>query len=116
MSARTTVRLHCLVEFKYIADVVIGGQRGPFYTSDTALYSRRKIAFTVQIDTGSTDLWVLPANPQSVQLTQTTNIPLVESYGIGQANGTIEFAEVEFSGFTIPSQGNVRASRDYSQD
>ncbi len=67
-------------------------------------------AFTVSIDTGSSDLWVLPKNPQSIQLTQTTDFSLVESYGIGQANGTIEFAQLEFAGFTVPSQGNVDAA------
>lgn len=61
-------------------------------------------AFTVQMDTGSSDLWVLPGSTQ-IPLTETTNITIEESYGSGTASGMIQFAHMEFAGFTVPEQG-----------
>lgn len=56
------------------------------------------------MDTGSSDLWVIPGNSQ-ITLTNTTNITTTEQYGSGIASGAIQFAQLEFGGFTIPYQG-----------
>ncbi len=69
------------------------------------------VALTVSIDTGSADLWVLPPNgPSSLKLTKTTEVAVTQSYDIGDVKGTAQFAELEFAGFTIPSQGNAPSS------
>ena len=56
------------------------------------------------MDTGSSDLWVHPGSA-SIQLTNTTELKIEETYGKGVASGTIQFAEMQFSGFTVPYQG-----------
>ena len=56
------------------------------------------------MDTGSSDLWVYPGNAQ-IQITNTTDLQITESYGKGGASGYIQFAELGFSGFTVPYQG-----------
>ena len=62
-------------------------------------------AFTVTVDTGSTDLWVIPYD-RKIELTNTTDIFTSMTYGSGTANGTIQFAEVKVDSFTLPSQGS----------
>ena len=56
------------------------------------------------MDTGSSDLWVLPGSAK-VELTNTTKIQIQETYGSGAASGSIQFAELEFGGFKVPHQG-----------
>lgn len=64
------------------------------------------------MDTGSADLWVIPSVAQDVELVNTTDIVISETYGAGNATGTIQFAELEFAGFTVPSQGGNLLSYD----
>lgn len=68
----------------YIANVTIAGQSYP-----------------VQLDTGSSDLWVNAGN--SVPGKQ-SNINYNLTYGIGYAYGPIATAPVSFAGFDVPSQ------------
>ncbi|THG99797.1 hypothetical protein EW026_g2607 [Hermanssonia centrifuga] len=75
----------------YKLDIVLGGQ-----------------PFTVQMDTGSADLWV-KADSTPIKLTNTTNINVTEAYGAGVASGLIQFAQLELDGFIIPSQAFINA-------
>ncbi|KAF7793489.1 hypothetical protein EIP86_004601 [Pleurotus ostreatoroseus] len=79
----------------YLVDITVGGEE-----------------FTVQMDTGSTDLWVLPNPGQHIALVNTTDIVISEGYGSGTATGHIQFAELEFAGFTVPSQGQMFTSQN----
>ena len=60
--------------------------------------------FKVQIDTGSTDLWVNPS-AQKIQTTQKTDVVVSEVYGKGNVTGNVAFAQLEVGGFTVPNQG-----------
>lgn len=65
-------------------------------------------AFTVQFDTGSTDLWVaVPPGSSPIKVTNTTDIQATETYGKGVASGPIQFAAVQLGGYTVPSQGMI---------
>ncbi|CAL1700518.1 unnamed protein product [Somion occarium] len=76
----------------YLANITVGGTEYP-----------------VQLDTGSSDLWIKgPTSPlPNVQLTSMTyNL----TYGIGWANGTIAYAPVEFAGINVSSQAYLDVS------
>ena len=60
--------------------------------------------FTVQLDTGSSDLWLNTAG-RDVQLMNTTELITEEGYGSGGVKGNIAFAELQIGDFTLPSQG-----------
>ena len=62
------------------------------------------LEFTVQLDTGSTDLWV-DGRGRNIKATNTTGIPGNESYGRGGASGVISFAELKVGEYTVSSQG-----------
>ncbi|KAI0081845.1 acid protease [Panus rudis PR-1116 ss-1] len=76
----------------YLANITVGG-----------------IDYPVQLDTGSSDLWIKgPTSPlpNSNVTSQTYNL----TYGIGWANGSIAYAPVEFAGIKIPSQAYLDVS------
>ena len=61
------------------------------------------------MDTGSSDLWV---NDQggAIQLSSPqTSLTVTDSFGAGvdgnSITGTVQFAELQFGGFTVPQQG-----------
>ncbi|KAJ8693746.1 hypothetical protein PTI98_008715 [Pleurotus ostreatus] len=81
--------LHNTQDFIYAANITIGGQN-----------------VIVILDTGSTDLWVyLP--DQKPQLTNSTSIVGNLTYASGSAEGPINFAALEFAGFSVPSQAFI---------
>nr|VWO98982.1 Mannitol 1-phosphate dehydrogenase [Ganoderma boninense] len=65
--------------------------------------------FTVQLDTGSTDLWV-DGRGRNIKFTNTTNILVNEKYGVGSASGNLSFAGVQLGDFYVPSQAFVDVS------
>ncbi|KAI0776052.1 acid protease [Trametes elegans] len=76
----------------YIANVTIGGTEYP-----------------LQLDTGSSDLWVKGASsplPNSDQTSLTLNI----TYGIGSTFGHISYTSVEFAGINVSKQAFIDAS------
>lgn len=76
----------------YIANVTIGGSSYP-----------------VQLDTGSSDLWIKGETtplPNSHQTSTTLNL----TYGIGWAQGHLSYAPVEFAGISVDSQAFLDAS------
>ncbi|KAI0921265.1 hypothetical protein AcW2_006291 [Taiwanofungus camphoratus] len=76
----------------YIANITVGGH-----------------VYPVQLDTGSSDLWVKgPSDPLpgTNQTSTTTNM----TYGIGWAYGHISYAPVEFAGVSVPSQALLDVS------
>ncbi|TFK55700.1 acid protease [Heliocybe sulcata] len=76
----------------YIANVTVGSTTVP-----------------VQLDTGSSDLWIkgdITPLPSSNQTSTTYNL----TYGIGWAYGHVSYASAEFAGITVPSQAFLDVS------
>ncbi|KAI0774340.1 acid protease [Fomes fomentarius] len=76
----------------YIANVTVGGTEYP-----------------LQLDTGSSDLWVKGKSsplPHTNQTAYTLNI----TYGIGSTSGHIAYADVEFAGITVKDQAFIDAT------
>ncbi|TBU33278.1 acid protease [Dichomitus squalens] len=76
----------------YIANVTVGGTEYP-----------------LQLDTGSSDLWVKGASsplPNANQTALTLNV----TYGIGSTYGHISYTAVEFAGINVPKQAFIDAS------
>lgn len=66
--------------------------------------------YQVQLDTGSSDLWVKgPSSP--LPGAQVTDITYNLTYGIGWASGHVAYAPVEFAGISIPSQAYLDVSQ-----
>ncbi|TBU31743.1 aspartic peptidase domain-containing protein [Dichomitus squalens] len=82
----------------YTVEITLGGQN-----------------FTVQLDTGSSDLWLNTAG-RAVQLTNATDLAAEEAYGSGQAAGSIAFAELRIGDFTLPSQAFLNATAIQDMD
>ncbi|KAF5345679.1 hypothetical protein D9758_013038 [Tetrapyrgos nigripes] len=82
---------------------VLNTPAGPFlYTTNVTVGG---VPFEVQIDTGSSDLWVLG----NVTKTHNTSIPAALGYAIGIVEGHVNTAEVMFDGFTISDQAYLFA-------
>lgn len=75
----------------YLADINVGG-----------------VDYPVQLDTGSSDLFVVGAT-YPIPGTQGTNLNLNLSYAIGWASGHIAFAPVDFVNITVASQALLDA-------
>ncbi|KII95204.1 hypothetical protein PLICRDRAFT_48168 [Plicaturopsis crispa FD-325 SS-3] len=76
----------------YLADVNLGGTN-----------------YTLQLDTGSSDLWVKGSStplPNTNPTSQTYNL----TYGIGWAYGHISYAPVDFANISVPSQAFLDVS------
>jgi hypothetical protein len=76
----------------YMANISVGG-----------------VEYTVQLDTGSSDLWIQGQStslPNVNQTTMTYNL----TYGLGWASGYISYAPVEFAGISVPSQALLDVS------
>ncbi|KAF7793493.1 hypothetical protein EIP86_004605 [Pleurotus ostreatoroseus] len=79
----------------YTVDVTIGGQ-----------------SFPVQLDTGSSDLWVSGANTSNIETNDQPDNPLfVEmDYGSGSASGNVFVATLEVGGLAVRNQAFVIAT------
>ncbi|TFY62022.1 hypothetical protein EVG20_g6851 [Dentipellis fragilis] len=69
----------------YMANVTLGG-----------------VDFQVQMDTGSSDLWVVSEKP--ISNINTTDIPVNITYGLGYTAGNVSYAPMEFASYSVPSQ------------
>ncbi|KAI0084524.1 aspartic peptidase domain-containing protein [Irpex rosettiformis] len=75
----------------YLLNITLGGQ-----------------PFTCQIDTGSSDLWVIPADKQPVKTVNTTEVAASITYADGSGvSGFIDFAELIVGGYNISSQAFI---------
>ncbi|KAI0278841.1 acid protease [Russula aff. rugulosa BPL654] len=76
----------------YVANLTLGG-----------------VDYHLQLDTGSSDLWIKGQNsplPNSNQTSATYNL----TYGIGWAFGHISYSTVQFSGISVPNQAFLDVS------
>ncbi|KAH9893132.1 aspartic peptidase domain-containing protein [Epithele typhae] len=63
-------------------------------------------AFVVQLDTGSSDLW-LNITGRTLQFTNTTDLNITEGYGKGSVSGWLSFADMTIGDFSVPNQAFV---------
>ncbi|KAH8118676.1 acid protease [Phellopilus nigrolimitatus] len=96
------VDLSTVNDLIYMANVTVGGSgvyirswKGPRLTSFKE--------HVVQLDTGSSDLWIKPSSFPLSNVSH-TNTQYNLTYGIGWAYGNITTAEVEFAGIKVPKQ------------
>ncbi|KAF9221963.1 acid protease [Gyrodon lividus] len=76
----------------YIANVTVGG-----------------VSFPVQLDTGSSDLWIMPTTdplPNAKASAASLNL----TYGIGWAQGQVAYASAEFAGISVSQQAYLNVS------
>lgn len=59
--------------------------------------------FPIQLDTGSSDVWVKTPFPIAIQ--NQTDIQVNLTFGIGQASGVVGFTEMKLGDYTVPQQG-----------
>ncbi|KAG6854788.1 hypothetical protein C0991_001215 [Blastosporella zonata] len=84
--------LNTVHDLIYMADIIVGGNE-----------------YTVQLDTGSSDLWIKGSTtplPNTTQTSTTYNL----TYAIGWAYGHISYAQAEFANLTITSQALLDVS------
>jgi hypothetical protein len=63
------------------------------------------LAFPIQLDTGSSDVWV--KTPFPLEFMNATNISTNLTFGIGEVSGSIAFADMSLGSHEVPSQGNA---------
>lgn len=59
--------------------------------------------FPIQLDTGSSDVWV--QTPFPINITKDTSIPVNLTFGIGQVAGEIAFTDMEMGDYKVQNQG-----------
>lgn len=81
----------------YATNITVGGQN-----------------FLIQLDTGSSDLWLMDTGAP-IQFSNTTDIVVGDEFGIGGINGTIQFANVSLGSHFVPDQAilNVTTATDF---
>ncbi|KAI0804714.1 aspartic peptidase domain-containing protein [Irpex lacteus] len=68
--------------------------------------------FTCQIDTGSSDLWVIPPNHHPLKTTNETQVAAAIEYADGSGvSGLVDFAELLVGGYTVPSQAFINPNK-----
>jgi len=91
-SASTALTLSDTHDLIYMANVTLGG-----------------VNYLVQLDTGSSDLWVLNS-PTPVPNANVTSQNCNLTYGMGWAYGSISYVNAEFAGISVPSQAFLDVS------
>ncbi|GJE90942.1 A1 family peptidase [Phanerochaete sordida] len=86
-------------------DQNVENERDVVYATNITLGGQN---FPIQLDTGSSDVWVLPPTP--LNLTNTTDIQANLTFGIGQVTGNVAFADMTLGPHTVPSQAILNAT------
>ncbi|RPD62708.1 acid protease [Lentinus tigrinus ALCF2SS1-7] len=73
-------------DVEYLTDITLGGKK-----------------FSVQIDTGSSDLWVAGDVPNAQDTGKTAKV----TYAVGGVSGSVKTAELDFAGYTVDNQAYI---------
>ncbi|CAE6414696.1 hypothetical protein ACGC1H_007072 [Rhizoctonia solani] len=94
-------------------DSDIANSNNLFYTTNLTIAG---VEIPLQLDTGSTDLWVYPAAHPGLftNVHNFTNVPVGVRYGKGSVDGHLAVANVSFAGFDVDDQAfiAVTAAKD----
>lgn len=91
-SVSTALTLSDVHDLIYMANVTLGG-----------------VDYLVQLDTGSSDLWVCNS-PTPIPNANITSQNYNLTYGIGWAYGSVSYVKAEFAGVSVPSQAFLDVS------
>ncbi|PBK75119.1 acid protease [Armillaria solidipes] len=86
-----TVALSNDADLKYFTNLTLGGQ-----------------LFTVQIDTGSSDLWVAGNITDSIDTGKTSEV----IYVVGEAGGPVKLSTLQLAGYTVQDQAFMQVTPD----
>ncbi|THH32514.1 hypothetical protein EUX98_g1659 [Antrodiella citrinella] len=91
-------------------DVTIDNAKDVVYATNITLGG---VEFPIQLDTGSSDVWV--QTPFALNVANQTNIPVNLTFGIGEANGLIGFTDMSLGDYDVPNQAflNVSNATDF---
>ncbi|TFK87338.1 acid protease [Polyporus arcularius HHB13444] len=78
-------------DVEYLTDITLGGKK-----------------FSVQIDTGSSDLWVVGDAPNAKDTGKSAKV----TYAVGEVQGAIKTAELGFAGYTVDNQAYISVPAD----
>ncbi|KAK7470653.1 hypothetical protein VKT23_002076 [Stygiomarasmius scandens] len=92
-SENQTLDINTARDLIYMANITVGGTE-----------------YEVQLDTGSSDLWIQGAT-FPLPNASPTSIAYNVTYGIGWAFGNVSYATVEFAGITVDSQAYLDVSK-----
>ncbi|KAG8216943.1 aspartic peptidase domain-containing protein [Butyriboletus roseoflavus] len=82
-------------------------------TTSLSAHKVHRKDFTLVIDTGSSDLWVIDS--QKLKVDSTTNTTVNLTYGIGFAYGNIVYGPVSFGGYDVDHQAFLSVSKPSDQ-
>ncbi|KAH8103963.1 aspartic peptidase domain-containing protein [Cristinia sonorae] len=92
-------------------DLTIDNAKDIVYATNITLGGKE---FPIQLDTGSSDVWVMP--PFKLNTTRDTKIPVELTFGIGKASGNISFAPMELGNYKVKEQAFLNATNATSFD
>ncbi|KAJ1304596.1 hypothetical protein OPQ81_005739 [Rhizoctonia solani] len=86
-----------------------------FYTTNLTIAG---VEIPVQLDTGSTDLWVYPVTHPGLfaNVHNFTNVPVGVRYGKGSVDGYLAVANVSFAGFDVDDQAFIAVTSAKDMD
>ncbi|KAF5363696.1 hypothetical protein D9756_000629 [Leucocoprinus leucothites] len=105
----TSLSLSTIHDLVYLVNITVGDQ-SMYLSLESSLLTNSPRDYTVQLDTGSSDLWIKPSVSPLPGATATNTVYNI-SYVLGWASGRLSYAPVEFIGLKIPKQAFIEVDQ-----